>query len=91
MDLSEFFAAYDGWLRLEESRERANLERIRWLGCVMLSPYSDKPISPQELMPLPGECVADTISDEDYEARRQAALKLLKEVGNVKEVSLAKD
>lgn len=78
MDLSEFFAAYDGWVRLEQMHERANLERTRWLGAVMLTPYSERVISPQELMPLPSDTksVSDALTEDDFEARREAALKL---------------
>lgn len=80
MDISEFFSAYEGWAKLEQMRERAHLERTRWLGCVMLTPYSDRTISPQELLPLPGDDASEgkTFTEEDFEARRKAALNLLK-------------
>lgn len=78
MDVSEFFSAYDGWLKLEHIHEQANLERTRWLGAVMLTPYSERAISPQELMPLPSDTksVSDALTEDDFEARREAALKL---------------
>lgn len=91
MDLSEFFSAHSGWAKLEQMRERANLERARWLGCVMLAPHTERHISPQELMPLPGDEQCSEITEEDFKARREAALNLLKEIGNVEKISLAKD
>lgn len=92
MDLSEFFAAYDGWVRLEQMHERANLERTRWLAAVSLTPYSDRALTPHDLMPLPGDnATDDTITEEDFKARQEAALKLLNEIKDVEEISLAKN
>lgn len=82
MDVSEFFSAYEGWLKLEQIHEQANLERTRWLGCVALTPYSERAISPQELMPLASDTksVSDELTEDDFEKRREAALELYKSI-----------
>lgn len=78
MELWEFLSAYQGYQRKEEVREIGELEKMRWLASVLLSPHLKNNISPKDLLPLPGDNVPQSdIPEADIETRRARAYAML--------------
>ena len=62
MTLRDISNAHKGY----QSRERAELLRVRWLGSLIVNsnPFSSKKYRPEELMRIPGEEVEIDRSEE---------------------------
>jgi hypothetical protein len=84
LELAEFGAIYEGWLRLYRQRSRENWERTRWSTARIASLWLDKRANVQELFALPWDPkppeAAPSVDPEDIEARKARALELLSQV-----------
>lgn len=78
MELWEFLAAYQGYQRAEENRQRGDLEKMRWMAAAIISPHLKNSISPKDLLPLPGDDNSKSEDPEiDFETRRARAYAML--------------
>lgn len=81
LELREFFAAYEGWVRLWEAGTHERWEIARWSTAIGISPHiqSNKPLT--ELLPLPWDkrqSGDDTLTMEQRCARAAELLKYLR-------------
>jgi len=65
MTLHEFLLAVDGFMMLEENRERQHWERTRWLAAVTLQPHAKKGtrLKPTDIAKFPWDKKAKGKSD----------------------------
>lgn len=92
MELGEFFAAYQGWLRKRELDSRERWEIARWSTGIGISPHiqASKPLT--ELLPLPWDNKHANNEELTMEQRYTEAVKLLKYLKHdEQEISLADD
>ena len=65
MEFTDFLIAAEGFVELEENRERQNWERQRWLATVLLQPHTKKGTSlkPTDIAKFPWDKKAKKNSD----------------------------
>ena len=81
---SEYAAVWHAWQGSDERREQGEWERLRMSCLCMLQPYSKKRLRAEDVMRFPWESGSRgstgdkgdaTLSAEEMEARRQAAME----------------
>ena len=81
---SEYAAVWHAWQEADERREQGEWERLRMSCLCMLQPYSKKRLRAEDVMRFPWETGSRgstgdkgdaTLSAEEMEARRQAAME----------------
>ena len=78
---SEYAAVWHAWQEADERREQGEWERLRMSCLCMLQPYSKKRLRAEDVMRFPWESGESpdkgdaTLSAEEMEARRQAAME----------------
>lgn len=81
MTLREFFAAYQGWQKIENERTRSAMERARWVAGVIISPWVKGNRSINEMLPLPWDNPMTEkpldYDPNDIEARRRRVAEIL--------------
>lgn len=73
LELREFYAAYQGWLKLQEQRLRTSWEQARWVVGVTISPHLSSPQPITQLLPLPWDA-EDSVPEKvlDYDPNNLA-------------------
>ena len=79
MELGEFNAAYEGWVRIEEHRTRQLWELARWQSAVTISPHVKNSGNIMQMLPLPWDPPGVQSSEDiDIEERKKRAAEMLK-------------
>ena len=94
LELSEFSAIYEGWMRLQQQTTRDAWERTRWSTVRLITPHLKPGADVMALCALAwdGNSYTETsgIDPEDIEARRARAEEILASVrSNEQEISIA--
>lgn len=79
LELREFYAIYEGWMKRQEQLSRERWEIARWQSGVSIMPHitTQKPLF--ELLPLPWDkAEVEDSSAIGVEERRAQALEMLK-------------
>lgn len=73
LELREFFAAYQGWLKYEELKQRASWEIARWVAGVAILPHVTSSMPLTQMLPLPWDAPStEPMQELDYDPNNLA-------------------